>query len=89
LIFLGVNYESIKGLLLAGLEKERDFLIELSGEDLDDAVVRETFLDYCRMEDKIYFNHRIELDDFKYSTEFVHVVQETQHVTTLNDRSDD
>lgn len=74
---LNIDYQPLKGLLLAGIEKERDMLLELSAGDIDEDMLKNAFLDFCRMEDKIYFNHRIELEEFKYSTEFVYIVQET------------
>lgn len=79
-----------KGLFKAGLEKEKFFLFALSDpqehEDETDTISKEEalhrlFLDFCRIEDKIYFNHKVELDDARRSQEIIDYCSETQTIT--------
>ena len=81
------------GLFKGCLEKERLSLYAISdpAQLFDDegsvlALAKEEslsnlFLDFCRIEDKIFFTYKIELDDVRASQELVDFCNETQTIS--------
>ena len=68
----------VKELFKDGVEKERIFMLALclGGEEDDFSSQKDFFLDLCRLEDKIYFNYRVEMDDIMQSEEFLEICRE-------------
>lgn len=53
-------------LFIAAIKKEAFFILVLTAtnyENNDNSDARTTFLDLCRLEDKIYFHYKVELED--------------------------
>lgn len=66
---LKINIKHLKGHIREIIEKEKLYLAELTHIEKDEEILKNEYLEFCRIEDKLFFETKIEYKDLKYSKE--------------------